>query len=351
MINSNMKPTIVRKGHLAKKIVIVDGQPGCGKTVLSPIISSMDRVELLSYSFEIEFICRLFHLQKIEQDAAVAMVKMLTDHKLYQTMMGRDTNFRYSDLSSVFYDSSPWRYFMRIFQEGDMAIPGRINKQRPILNLTTHDLLGFSEPIFRGLGERVVLIEVIRHPLYMLIQQTLNFERLLDNPRDIQVSIKYGKSQLPYFANGWEEIFEKSNLVEKSIYSIARCKELTDLMRTKLKDNYGKQIITIPFESFVLKPWPYIRKIETVLESRITHKTKKVMKKQKVPRKKISDSISLAIYKRCGWEPPEKNLTEQQELDKRRQFAIDNGASRDALETLDKLRNDYEKNYFSFEEI
>jgi hypothetical protein len=153
----------------------------------------------------------------------------------------------------------------------------------------------------------------------MLIQQTLNFERLLDNPRDIQVSIKYGKSQLPYFANGWEEIFEKSNLVEKSIYSIARCKELTDLMRTKLKDNYGKQIITIPFESFVLK--------------------------------KISDSISLAIYKRCGWEPPEKNLTEQQELDKRRQFAIDNGASRDALETLDKLRNDYEKNYFSFEEI
>ena len=37
-------------------------------------------------------------MQKIEKDAAVAMVRMLTDHKLYQTMMGRETNFRYSDI-------------------------------------------------------------------------------------------------------------------------------------------------------------------------------------------------------------------------------------------------------------
>ena len=72
------------------------------------------------------------------------------------------------------------------------------------------------------------------------------------------------------------------------------------------------------------------------------------MKKQKVPRKKISDGIPLTIYKRCGWEPPDPNITELEELNKRRQFAIDKGASRDALETLDKLSEDYENNYFSY---
>ena len=102
---------VVRQKQLTEKIVIVDGQPGCGKTMLSPIIATMERTELLSYAFEIEFICRLFHLNKIDNDAAIAMVRVLTDHKLYQTMMGRDTNFRYSDLSSVFQDSNPWRYF------------------------------------------------------------------------------------------------------------------------------------------------------------------------------------------------------------------------------------------------
>ena len=151
---SNTKPTIVRQDHLAEKIVFVDGLAGCGKTMLSPIVSSMDRVELNTYAFEIEFICRLFRMGKIEEDAAISMVKMLTDHKLYQTMMGREINFRYSDLSSVFNDSRPWRYFKRIFQKGDMVIPKRIEKEKPILNLTTHNLLSMAEPIILGLENR-----------------------------------------------------------------------------------------------------------------------------------------------------------------------------------------------------
>ena len=86
-------PIIVRKGQLAEKIVIVDGQPGCGKTMLSPIIASMNRVEIMSFAFEIEFICRLYSFNKITEDATVTMIRMLTDHKLYQLMMGRETNF------------------------------------------------------------------------------------------------------------------------------------------------------------------------------------------------------------------------------------------------------------------
>ena len=159
---------VIRQKQLSEKIVIVDGQPGCGKTMLSPIIASMNRVELLSYAVEIELICRLSHLKKIDNDAAIAMVRMLVDHKLYQTMMGRDTNFRYSDLSSVFQDSNPWRYFKRIFQKGDLVTPEKIKNERPILNLTTHDLLGWSNPVLSGLGEAVLFIEVVRHPLYMV---------------------------------------------------------------------------------------------------------------------------------------------------------------------------------------
>ena len=36
--------------------------------------------------------------------------------------------------------------------------------------------------------------------------------------------------------------------------------------------------------------------------------------------------IGSEIYKRCGWEPPDSNMSEEEELDKRRQFAINNGA-------------------------
>jgi len=342
-----MKPTISRQGHLAEKIVIVDGQPGCGKTMLSSIIAAMDRVELLSYAFEIEFICRLFKLNKIDEDAAVAMVRMLTDHKLYQTMMGRDTNFRFSDLSSVFKDSNPWRYFKRIFQEGDTVIPERIKEQKPILHLTVHDLLGYSKPVFIGLNERVFFIEVVRHPLYMLIQQTLNMERLLNNPRDIAIYFKYKNTQLPYFAHQIEDLFESSNAVEQSIYTLEKATVLSETFKDRYFKRYGKQILTIPFESFVLDPWPFMKKIELALESKVNPLTKKMMKKQKVPRERISDGIPLPIYKRCGWEPPQKSLNERQELEKRRQFVIENGASEKAMNILDILSAEYEKKYFT----
>ena len=139
--------------------ILLFGPPGCGKTLLSAIIAALDRVELLNYAFEIEFICRLYKLSKIDEDAAVSLIRMFTDHKLYQTMMGRETNFRYSDLSSVFKNPHPWRYFRRIFQEGDIVIPDRIRKERPILNLTSHDLLSAAEPVFSALGDRLVFIK------------------------------------------------------------------------------------------------------------------------------------------------------------------------------------------------
>ena len=207
---------IVRNKNLSENIIIVDGLPGCIKSMLSSIISSFDRVELLSYSFEIEFMCRLHHFKKISEDASI-MINNLVDYKLYNSMMGRDVNFRYSDLSSVFSYPKPIEYFKRIFQEGDLTVPKKIINSKPILNLTTHDLLGMSKPIFKALKTRLTFVEVVRHPLFMLIQQFFNFERLLFNTRDIQIHFEYKKNQLPYFIHGWEELFLKSNNIDRTI--------------------------------------------------------------------------------------------------------------------------------------
>ena len=67
LMQLNKEIKVIRQKQLTEKIVIVDGQPGCGKTMLSPIITTFQRVELLSYAFEVEFICRLFHLNKIDR--------------------------------------------------------------------------------------------------------------------------------------------------------------------------------------------------------------------------------------------------------------------------------------------
>ena len=81
---------ISRPEHLAPKVVFVDGIEGCGKTMLAPIVAAMDRVELLTYAYEIENLCSLSHLDKIEPDAAAAMISLLADLQLYNSMQSRD---------------------------------------------------------------------------------------------------------------------------------------------------------------------------------------------------------------------------------------------------------------------
>lgn len=102
----------------------------------------------------------------------------------------------------------------------DEHIPEKLKALRPILNLTTHNLTPFCEPLFSSLGERLVLIQVVRHPLYMLKQQTLNMERLLADVRDFTVYFSYEGRLLPYYVYDIRDVFIKANAVDKSIYAM-----------------------------------------------------------------------------------------------------------------------------------
>ncbi len=334
---------ISRTPRLTKKIVIVDGQPGCGKTMLSPIIAALERVELLSFAYELEYICALRYLDRIEEDAASTMVRLLTDLKIYNIMMSREVNFRPADLSSIFRDAHPLRYLLRLFEEGDRNVPAKIARENPILHLTTHNLTSICEPVFSGLGKDIVLIELVRHPLYMIKQQAWNMEHLIEDVRDLTIYFSYKDKELPFYAYGWEELFINSNPVEKAIYSIEKMYEQSEREKDLVRKKFNATIITIPFERFVIEPWEYMRQIENALSTKVTSVTRRVMKKQKVPRRMYADGINLKLYKRYGWQPP-VSRDENEEFRIRRQFAAER-ACKQAIEALDKISINYEKKY------
>ena len=342
--NPNQKFKTVRTPYLAEKIVFIDGLEGCGKTLFSTLVSSFDRVEKLTYSYEIEFFCTLHYLNKIDADAVITMVRMLTDLETYDTMMSREVNFRPSDLSSIFKYPYPYRYIKRLFIQGDYAVPERIKKEKPIIPLTVHNLLMNAQPIFEALKGRLVFIEIVRHPLYMIIQQTLNNDKLIHTARHYSVYYEYDNREMPWYTAGWEELFNNANPIEKSIYSIQKIGDRMRESRNKLSKMYNDKIITIPFEKFVIDPMPYMKDIAEALESKITKQTLRTMRKQKVPRTKISDGIPLEVYKRCGWVPPRSGLSEKEELQVRREYASQT-ASAEAMAVLDRLCTEYEETY------
>lgn len=335
---------IVRTPFLANKIIFIDGLEGCGKTLFSTLVSSFSRVEKLTYSYEIEHICTLLELKKIDVDAAVTMIKMLTDLILYNTMMSREVNFRPSDLSSVFKHHNLLKYIKRAFLKGDASVPDRIIKEDPILALTVHKLLLSSKPIFSALQDRVCFIEIVRHPLYMIIQQTYNNENLIYSARDFVIYMEHNNTEIPWYCNGWEDKFINSNPVEKSIYYIERLTSMTEKAKNQLEEKYKKNILTIPFEDFVINPNSYMKKMESLFNSKITRTTSKELKRQKVPRKKYADGLSLNVYKRFGWKPSKKSSNEKMEFELRRNFAKET-ASESAMKVLDNLCGSYEEKY------
>lgn len=337
---------VVRGPYLAEKVVFVDGLPGCGKTMLSPIIGALPRVELMQYLYEIEYICALCYLRRIEEDAASLLVRMLTDLALYHGMMGRETNFRPSDLSGVLRNSRPLRYFHRLFQPGDEAVIGRIRAERPILNLPTHHVRGFSSPIFAALGSRALIVEVVRHPLYMIRQQALYMDRYGTDVRDFTVWYEYEGVAVPYFALEWEEIFLRANAVEKAIYMIHYLTKRVEDLGLAGDESGGGGVLVVPFERFVIDPAPYMQRLETLLDTRADSHTKRMMKRQNVPRKMYAEGIGLNIYKEYGWKPPERGSDEESEFKQRRQFAMEH-ASPQAMEVLDRLCAEYETKHLS----
>jgi hypothetical protein len=335
---------IIRSHHLAQKIVFIDGLPGCGKTLFSSLVTGFERVEKITYSYEIEHLCAIYHLKRAEQDSVVAMIRMLTDLIIYDYMMSRNVNCRPSDLSSIFKHPNKLKYIKRFFLKGDMAVPARVIEEKPILPITVHNLLSISSPIFKALGERVVYIEIVRHPLYMIIHQALNNELMVFNVRDFTIYYEYQQKEMPWYTLGWEQEFLNANYVEKAILFIEKVGGMMNNSRDKLSKEYPGRILTIPFEKFVTNPDIYLSQMERLMDSGINKITLEMLKKQNVPRKKVSEGIPLEIYKRCGWVPPKTGLSEKGEFEVRRQFAVEN-VSPEILKILDRLCAEYEEEY------
>ncbi|MBI3332850.1 MAG: hypothetical protein HYZ93_02030 [Candidatus Omnitrophica bacterium] len=337
-------PRLVREHRFVERAVFAGGLPGCGKSLITALLGSFKGVEIQIYKEEMEHICSLRYLGRMEEDAATAVIRLMTDMDLYNVMQSRETNFRFSDCSSIFRNPGTLRYLRRLFQPGDAAAADRIRSQRPILQILMHNLLVLIPPVFRALGDSLRVIEVVRHPLYMVKQWHLYMDRYGADPRDFSICFDYRGRSLPFFALGWEEVYLAANPMDRVIHSMDRLTRRGEEVIQALSDSERARFLRIPFEPFVLDPWPTIGRIERLLGTERTPLTLRELKRQNVPRKRIADGIPLPIYRLNGWQPAGRGATERAELDRRREFARQQ-ATPEGMRVLDRISAEYEARY------
>lgn len=339
-------PNFIKHIFIAEKIVFIDSLWGAGKSVVAPVLGSLKNVEKQIVEGIFERICLLEEFKKIDSDAAITLIRLYADELIYDSVISRRINFRIFDDSGFLNNPKKIKYIAQLFFKDGEAAMERIRKNKPILQIMTHQLMPVVNFAFRALGERLRVIEMVRHPLYMINHWFNYIERCGTDPREFNLWIEYKGKALPWFAAGWEEKFISLKTMDKVIHSLDLLINKKNESFDKLDERYKRHILFIPFENFVTNPWPFVREIELFLDTQITAETRRVLKRQRCPRKCLSAGRG---HKHYGWNKVDRNLTDIMDLKKRKNF-VESKANRESIAILNKISEEYENRYNVFKD-
>ena len=308
------KRKIKKSKTFSNKVVFVNGFSASGKTMLASIISSMQNVETFIYPYEIEWLSSFLYTDSIDTHVYQEFIKQYSDHTIYNQMMGRNSNFRYKDASTVLTKKNFFKYIKRCLTEGDNVIPKKILRENPSLCFASSHLFFFINEISSALNNRLLFIETVRDPIYMFKQIKVLFEDVyINNKEKLFTFICENQASQSLFFDYYsgEDAFvklDKSDLNEICVNYIERIFNFYfnfDFKKLNMKNNL---FILLPFEKFVTKPDLTIDKILDFLKIKNTKSLQNEMKKQNVPRKLVNQGPNRDVYKRYGNEPiPDKD--------------------------------------------
>lgn len=336
----------IKKGKsFNNKIVFINGFGASGKTMLSPIISSMDHVESPFFPYEIQWVSSFLYASKINESAYIEFVRQYCDNTIYNTTMGRNSNFRFSDISSIFQSPKRFEYLKRIFKKGDNESVDIINKSKPISNFTTSALLLFFNELSKALGNRMLFIETFRDPLYMFKQAKINHKEVHIERREKNFTFEvYDKDKRSFYFDYFSDIDQFRDLdINNSNSQVVKYLERVyqfyfNFDFNKLSLNRSK-IIFLPFESFVTKPNKWIDEILSFLEIEKSKNLLNELKKQKVPRKILTDGYQRSVYKRYAQYPIKKKYDNFFDADNDYKNTIKDEFQKSEIHLFEKLIN------------
>lgn len=339
MNNGQVESIFVRNLNLCKDIVILDGLTGTGKTMFTPLISSFKRIQNARFEYMFEYLCIAAKMSKLTEDASHSFLNLLADLKFYDGVISREVNFRPGDLSSVFNSTKSYQYIRQLWLKDGESAEERIKIEKPILFLTTHQLLSCMDPAFSAFANRLKVIEMVRHPLYLIDHWESYIMMHGNSGRDFTIWLDESGIAVPWFAHGWENKYINSSSYDKVVYSIEYL--MKSVFTLAKVNNCNESIYFIPFEKFVLEPSSYISRLELFLGTNIGASTFKVLKRQHIPRKSINAGPQKSIYKRYALKVFNSEISDSDDYEHKFRAAKKN-CSHAAFEILARLSEEYE---------
>ena len=288
-----------------KNLILVTGTHTSGKSMVSPVISSFRNVEMLRKIYTLDQIAVLTNFGKIKKNTSVYLAKNILDFCYYEQLIGRNLNFRYEDETGVYQSKDPNYFKKRIYRSRGPEVLKEHNQKNTHMLLDTHDGLWFHD-FWRSIGvKNLKIISIFRSPVDM-VNSWINLdlgvaEKSILNQIPL---VKSKKNFKPWYYHNYINQ-PKSNKNHIIIDMVGEC-FLNDLKSYEKIIN-KKKIFRVEFNNFAENTNKVIKDISNFLKLNSSQFTKKIMKKERLPReineedktkklKKIKDLVSKKKY-------------------------------------------------------
>lgn len=274
-------PKLYKKNYF-DNVVIVTGSLNSGKSMVAPIVSSLNKVEHLRKLIEVDQVLHLTNLKKIKREVAYFFIRHYLDKSFYEQLIGRNLNYRVGDETSIFTAKNPIELKKRAFlKRGEHVIKKHV-KDKTIFCMDTHDGMMLFH-LWREVNKKFKFINIFRNPI-----DTVNgcfnvgqgkIENILFNEI---IMFKKNKNVFPlYFLNNYRE-YPKKNTMDRVIDEVLFCLKKEYLNYKKFKND--KNCLFIENEDFAANSDRNISEICKFLKTKRSNFTKKIMKRENCPR-------------------------------------------------------------------
>lgn len=279
---------------LPKELIFIDGVTRSGKSMLGPVISSLNKTYPTQQQTLLDNLLPIYAAKYINKNVFKSLINFYFNKNLYYMNISREINLRPDDASS-FVHHKDFKLFKKNLKstEGDHVIKN-IKKKNYYPVFMTHDLLSMLTD-FNEINVPYKLLYIYRHPIdnifsffkrYQLRMSSKNNTKYnLDDPRIHQMMIKFKGKLLPYYTLKEEAYFSKLNFLEKSTFYYLQSINSSIKTYKKLNKNQRKKILLIKFDDFAEKIDLELNKISNFLGLKKTSHTKKILIRNNLPRK------------------------------------------------------------------
>ena len=270
------------KENFFDNVIVVSGIHSSGSSMISPIVSSLNRVEHFRKISTIEQIVHLFYLKKIKKNVAIFLIKQILDKSFYEQAIGRNLNLRFDDETSVFNSKNSKKIFNRFFSKKGPKIIDKFLNQKIFFCLDVHEVLVFFN-LWKDINKKFKFINIYRNPVDIVASWYKHrmgiIEKTLVNEI---VMLKAKKNIYPFYhlekSSYYNNISEMDKIINMVIFNLK--KEYANYR--KYKNN--KKCLFIEFDDFAINTNKNIEKICIFLKTKKSNYTNIVLKKENCPR-------------------------------------------------------------------